>query len=427
MKWLIFIIIMIQTGYRFVLDDIKNKQRKKPLPIEVSDIYDKKRYESFLSYEKDYNHMKLCNRLFTVLVYVFYLFSPFLSYIDKLSLNVYTRFFVTVLSISLINRVVSVCFDYYATFKIEEKYGKNKKTKEVFIKDEVVETVLDFILSFILYIPCLYILEHIERWTNHFSITYTQSLMLCSGLLGICLILYLIVLSISYMYLRIQYTFTELEDNELRHKIEELMKDCPKKVKHIKVYNESKKSTGKNAFLLKMLWHKEFGIADNFLDENSEGELLAVLSHEIGHLKHKKNIFNYMKYIVLCILFILIVSMIPHGELCIVLSERVLESFGLIHMNYDVIFTCLGVMITPIMYICSLYVNYVSRREEYEADDQAVHNGYGEELITTFKRISSDELIDVYPADFIEYTSYDHPGMYHRIKHIQEEIIKRKP
>lgn len=32
--------------------------------------------------------------------------------------------------------------------------------------------------------------------------------------------------------------------------------------------------------------------------------------------------------------------------------------------------------------------------------------------------------IDLYPADFIEYTSYDHPGMYHRIKHIQEEIIK---
>ena len=155
------------------------------------------------------------------------------------------------------------------------------------------------------------------------------------------------------MYLRIQYTFTELEDNELRHKIEELMKDCLKKVKHIKVYNESKKSTGKNAFLLKMLWYKEFGIADNFLDEN----------YEIGHLKHKKNIFNYMKYIVLCILFILIVYMIPHGELCIVLSERVLESFGLIHMNYDVIFTCLGVMITPIMYICSFYLNYVSRKE----------------------------------------------------------------
>ena len=156
MKWLIIIIIMIQTGYQFVLDGIKNKQRKKPLPIEVSDIYDRKRYESFLSYEKDYDHIKLCHRLFTLLVYIFYLFSPFLSYIDRLPLNVYTRFFVTVLSISLINRVVSICFDYYATFKIEEKYGKNKKTLRVFIKDEVVETVLDLVLSSFIYLVFIF-------------------------------------------------------------------------------------------------------------------------------------------------------------------------------------------------------------------------------------------------------------------------------
>lgn len=422
MKWLIFMIIMIQTGYQFILDSIKNKQRKKPLPQVVSDIYDQERYASFLSYEKDYDRIKFCHRLFTMLIYIFYLFSPFLSYIDHLSLNIYTRFFVTLLSISLINRVISLFFDYYATFKIEEKYGKNKKTLPIFIKDEVVETLLDLVLSFILYMPCLYILEHIERWTNHFSITYSQSFILCLGILSVGFILYLIVLVISYFYLRAQYTFTELEENTLRHKIETLMKDCPKKVKHIKVYNESKKSTGKNAFLLKMLWYKEFGIADNFLDENSEGELLAVLSHEIGHLKHKKNIFNYIKYIVLFILFILIVYMIPHGEFCLLLSQKILDSFHLTHMNYDVIFTCLSVFISPIMYITSIYMNYVSRREEFEADDQAIKNGYGEELMTTFKRISSDELIDVYPADFIEYTTYDHPGMYHRIQHIQEKM-----
>lgn len=35
--------------------------------------------------------------------------------------------------------------------------------------------------------------------------------------------------------------------------------------------------------------------------------------------------------------------------------------------------------------------------------------------------------IDLYPAYFIKYTSYDHPGMYHRIKHIQEEMRNRKP
>lgn len=51
-----------------------------------------------------------------------------------------------------------------------------------------------------------------------------------------------------------------------------------------------------NKYLLKLLWHREFGIADNFIDGNSERELLAVLSHEIGHLKHKKNWRNFIQY-----------------------------------------------------------------------------------------------------------------------------------
>ena len=63
----------------------------------------------------------------------------------------------------------------------------------------------------------------------------------------------LLAMGLSYLVLNIQYKFTDLEDGELKDKINYLMRDSKKKVKHIKVYNESKKSTGKNAFLLKML------------------------------------------------------------------------------------------------------------------------------------------------------------------------------
>ena len=48
---------------------------------------------------------------------------------------------------------------------------------------------------------------------------------------------------------------------------------------------------------LKEMGHKRaICIADNFIDGNSERELLAVLSHEIGHLKHKKNRRNIIQY-----------------------------------------------------------------------------------------------------------------------------------
>ena len=50
----------------------------------------------------------------------------------------------------------------------------------------------------------------------------------------------------------------------------------------------------------------------------------------------------------------------------------------------------------------------------------AVKNGYGEELIATFKRLSSDELVNVYPHPAVEFLEYNHPGMYQRIRAVRE-------
>ena len=72
------------------------------------------------------------------------------------------------------------------------------------------------------------------------------------------------------------------------------------------------------------------------------------------------------------------------------------------------------------MFLVNVFESYKSKWEEYEADREAVKNGYGEVLITTFKTLSSDELVNVNPHPFIEFTQYDHPGMYRRIKAIKE-------
>lgn len=48
----------------------------------------------------------------------------------------------------------------------------------------------------------------------------------------------------------------------------------------------------------------------------------------------------------------------------------------------------------------------------------------GEDLIRTFKALSRDELVNVDPHPFVEFTEYDHPGMYRRIKAIREAVGK---
>lgn len=79
-----------------------------------------------------------------------------------------------------------------------------------------------------------------------------------------------------------------------------------------------------------------------------------------------------------------------------------------------------GYIAKPILFMNKLYNHYVSRYEENEADAEAVKNGYGEDLIGTFKQLSSDELVEIYPHPIIEFIEHSHPGMYNRIKTIQK-------
>ena len=314
--------------------------------------------------------------------------------------------------------------DYYATFSIEERYGKNKKTKKEWLKDYFVNQLLEIIVEIVIFGFTIFVCSNLSKWTNNFDITYLKSFIIC---LIIALALFLIITLLSFLslvFLRLQYKFVEMEDNDLRKQIEEYAKEAKKKVKYIKIYNESKKSTSKNAFLLKILWHREFGIADNFLNENATDELLAVLLHEIGHLKHKKNIYNYLHYFFLLILFIFIVWLLPNANYVININNYINASFNLKYTNYILSLTILSYALTPLMYIKSVYGNYVSCMEEKEADFNAVDHGYGQALIDTFTKLSSDELIDVNPHPLVELLEYNHPGMYKRISYIKERQTK---
>ena len=228
---------------------------------------------------------------------------------------------------------------------------------------------------------------------------------------------------IQIVSLRIQYKFTPMEEGELRSKINALQESSKKKVKRIYVYNESKKSVSKNAFLLKFLFYREFGIADNFLNENSERELLAVLSHEIGHLKHKKNAMDYCKYVFFVLLLVGFWVMLAFPEMApqeSVFFDWINRSFNTTVPNYYIVLSMILGIGKPLISLLGIFGNYRQRKEEYEADREAVKNGYGEDLIATFKRMSSDELIDINPHPLMVILYHDHPTIYQRIVAIRK-------
>ena len=415
------ILELVELGYKLLRMHLSEKQRQKPLPEEVADIYEPERYQKYLAYTSDNRRISLISSAVVLVITAVLVFSPMYAAVERMvSGNPYLIFLVTAAVFLVVSEIVQVPFDWYDTFRIEEKYGLNKKDRKEFIKDEVLDFAGGTILMAALGMLLVFIGEHMEKWTRGFSLGIGKALLLGAAIAAVIVIFAFVAALFSLFLMRKKYTFTPLEEGELRDKIMRLQEGSKKQVRLIFVYNESKKSTGKNAALLKLLWHREFWIADNFLNENAEDELLAVLSHEIGHLKHKKNLLNFLQYAAFAVIFAVFVLLIAYPAPALAVLDWIRRSFGITVNNYYVIIMIVTAVLSPLSLLTGMFSKYRSREEEKEADREAVKNGYGEALIRTFKKLSSDELVNVNPHPAIEFLEYDHPGMYRRIKAIRE-------
>jgi Zn-dependent protease with chaperone function len=311
-------------------------------------------------------------------------------------------------------------------FEVRRKYGLNKMDEAEFRRDQLTNELFSLALSEALYLILTWILEQLPAWTNHYSVGYGTAFLVMTGIAALLIVFMTGASFLSWKILRMKYHFTDLEEGKLRSEIEALVKDSRHKVRRIEVYDESKKSTSKNAFVVRLPFFRSIGIADNFLNENSERELLAVLAHEAGHLKHRKDLRNFIGYGIWVLLFFAGVFAILYGARIVGLEDSLNRAFGLAARNTVLSVSAAEYLFSPLFWLFSVYMNYVSRCEEYEADRNAVKEGYGLELIDTFRTISNDELVDVNPDALAEAIEFDHPGMANRIAAIQRAIEAQK-
>lgn len=72
-------------------------------------------------------------------------------------------------------------------------------------------------------------------------------------------------------------------------------------------------------------------------------------------------------------------------------------------------------MLRPVSKLLRALSNAAKRHREYEADREAVCNGYAAELIEFLKAADREELVNVNPHPFVEAMEYDHPGLCRRL------------
>ena len=205
--------------------------------------------------------------------------------------------------------------------------------------------------------------------------------------------------------------FNKLEplgDGELRSKINEYSKMIGYSLKNIFIIDGSKRSTKANAFFSGMGPKKTIALYDTLIENHTDEELVAVLAHEVGH--YKKNhvfkglILSITQIGLMCFLFQLCLN---EDEISFALGAQI-PTFHLGLIGFSLLYS-------PIGLITGLVMNIFSRKNEYEADKFAKDTFDGKHLSLALKKLSANNLSNLYPHPFYVYIHYSHPPLLKRL------------
>ena len=410
--WFLIIIALVIFNYLFsnILDYLNHKNWKDEIPKELKDFYDKEKYKQAKLYALSKNKIGLLSSTISFLLVVSLLVFNGYGYIDQLvnsfNLNLFlpfeinnsfTKSGVFFLILFILNLIISIPFSYYNTFVIEENFGFNKTTKSTFFFDIIKSSILSILIGGFLLFLALYLYDSLNDgfWLYLW--------------IGLSLLMVFINMFYADLIVPIFNKLTPLENGELRKKIESYSKEVGYLLKNIYVIDGSKRSTKANAFFSGLGPRKTIALYDTLIEKHTENELVAVLAHEVGHFK-KKHVFSG-----------LLMSVIQIGvmtfffELCLKLPEISLAlggsdvSFHLGLIGFSIIFS-------PISMMSGILMNYISRKNEFEADSYAKETYNGDDLSLALKKLSVDSLSNIYPHPLYVFFHYSHPPLIKRLR-----------
>lgn len=304
--------------------------------------------------------------------------------------------------LALVNALLSLPFRIYDTFVIEERFGFNRTTPALFVKDRLKGLVLAVVLGTPLLAALLLFFQILGDWAWLAAWGLTTAVSLVLAAIGPTLILPLF------------NKFTPLEPGPLREGIEDFAHRQGFDLTGIFVMDGSRRSSKSNAFFTGLGKRKRIALFDTLLARHDNDEILAVLAHEIGHsrLGHIKRM--------------LAASVLKTGLLfglmqLFIASPGLFAAFGMERMSVYAGLVFFLILYTPVSMLLSLVSGLLSRRHERQADAfAATTTGKPEAMVRALKKLSADNLSNLTPHPLHVFLHYSHPPVLERVRRLEK-------
>jgi STE24 endopeptidase len=295
--------------------------------------------------------------------------------------------------------LVSLPFAVYATFGVEERYGFNRTTPGLFVRDRLIGYALAAVLGG----PLLALLFwSIDALGSAFWLPYAAV---------IALVLVLLTAFQTSVLLPLFNRLTPLPEGALRDAIAAYARTNGVALDGIFVMDGSKRSSRANAFFSGLGRQKKVVLFDTLVERHTADEVVAVVAHEVGH-DRGRHIPKLLVANLAAITFTLfLMSLLVESS---TLSAALGASERIVALNLIAVALLFG----PVSTLLGALGNALARRFEYEADAFAARTASPEAVCATLRSFVQHDLALATAHPLYTALELTHPAPVERIRAI---------
>ncbi|KYR01870.1 CAAX prenyl protease [Tieghemostelium lacteum] len=304
-----------------------------------------------------------------------------------------------IMAILMFNNIIGLPFDYYETFFLEEKYGFNKTTKFLFIKDKIIQNLLLVVLT----IPICSALIFVIQWAGEHFWIYA---------LGLVFGFSMVLITIYPTFIAPLFNKYKPVEGEIKDAIMELADKVKFPATKIYEVDSSKRSGHMNAYFYGFFKNKRIVLYDTLIKEMSIPELLSVLAHEFSHY-----FCNHTTYLIIFQQIYLAQFFYLFGFF--INDSKLYNDFGFSQPATIIGLLLFQMLNTPFDTLFSFIMNVFSRKFEYQADEHALKFGC-EHLIPALVKLHVKDRAALIVDPLYSAMHYTHPTLLERIDYIKK-------
>ncbi|MDT8989381.1 M48 family metallopeptidase [Curvibacter sp. APW13] len=305
-----------------------------------------------------------------------------------------------VVAFGVIGGLLDLPWAAWRTFVLEQRFGFNRTTLQLWVQDLVKSAVVGAIIG----IPMVTLVLWLMGATGPLWWLWTW---------GVWMGFNLLMLVVYPTWIAPLFNkFQPLEDAALKERVTALMQRCGFTSKGFYVMDGSRRSAHANAYFTGFGSAKRVVFYDTLLAQLTPAEVDAVLAHELGHFKHRHITKRIVSTFALSLSALALLGW---------LSQQVWFYTGLgvvpnLSGGNDALALLLFMMTLPVAtsFVSPVFAQ-LSRKHEFEADAFAAQNAGAQDLANALLKLYKDNASTLTPDPVYVKFYYSHPPASERI------------